>query len=67
MTSTIDLKEVEKFSAIADEWWNESGKFKPLHKFNPIRISYIREKIIEQDSIWKNMCLELDWNFIPTI
>lgn len=47
MTSTFDPKEVEKFSAIADEWWNESGKFKPLHKFNPIRISYIREKIIE--------------------
>jgi 2-polyprenyl-6-hydroxyphenyl methylase/3-demethylubiquinone-9 3-methyltransferase len=53
MTSTIDLKEVEKFSAIADEWWNESGKFKPLHKFNPIRISYIREKIIENFNLEK--------------
>jgi len=53
MTSTIDLKEVEKFSAIADEWWNESGKFKPLHKFNPIRISYIREKIIEHFNLEK--------------
>ncbi len=46
MISTIDPKEVEKFSAMADEWWDEFGKFKPLHKFNPIRISYIREKII---------------------
>jgi 2-polyprenyl-6-hydroxyphenyl methylase/3-demethylubiquinone-9 3-methyltransferase len=47
MSSTIDLKEIEKFSSIADEWWNETGKFKPLHKFNPIRISFIRKKIIE--------------------
>ncbi len=42
---SIDLVEVEKFSAIADEWWNESGKFKPLHKINPVRISYILESI----------------------
>ena len=47
MTSTIDPQEVEKFSRIADEWWDESGKFKPLHKFNPIRISFIRKKILE--------------------
>lgn len=47
MTSTIDPSEVEKFSAIADEWWSETGKFKPLHQFNPIRISYIRRQIIE--------------------
>ncbi len=47
MTSTIDPKEIEKFTAMADEWWDEAGKFKPLHQFNPIRISYIRRKIIE--------------------
>ena len=47
MSSTIDHQEVEKFTAIADEWWDESGKFKPLHRFNPIRISYLRRKIIE--------------------
>jgi 2-polyprenyl-6-hydroxyphenyl methylase/3-demethylubiquinone-9 3-methyltransferase len=46
MSNTIDQKEVEKFSKIADEWWDYSGKFKPLHKFNPIRISLIREKIV---------------------
>ena len=45
MTS-INKKEIEKFSKIADEWWNPEGKFKPLHKFNPIRIKYIKENII---------------------
>jgi len=50
MTSTIDQAEVEKFSRIADEWWSETGKFKPLHKFNPIRISLIRKKIAEHFS-----------------
>ena len=45
MTS-INKKEIEKFSKIADEWWDPKGKFKPLHKFNPIRIKYIKENII---------------------
>jgi 2-polyprenyl-6-hydroxyphenyl methylase / 3-demethylubiquinone-9 3-methyltransferase len=45
--STINKKEIEKFSRIAEEWWNPTGKFKPLHKFNPIRIAYIRDNIIE--------------------
>ena len=45
-TNTINKKEIEKFSKIAEEWWDPTGKFKPLHKFNPIRISYIKEKII---------------------
>ncbi len=45
--NTINKKEIEKFSKIAEEWWNPEGKFKPLHKFNPIRISYIKENIIE--------------------
>ncbi len=46
-TNTINKKEIEKFSKIAEEWWNPQGKFKPLHKFNPIRISYIKENIIK--------------------
>ena len=46
-TNTINKKEIEKFSKIAEEWWNPEGKFKPLHKFNPIRISYIRDNIIK--------------------
>lgn len=43
--TTIDPKEIDKFSAMADEWWDETGKFKPLHKMNPIRISYIKNQI----------------------
>ena len=45
--NTINKKEIEKFSRIAEEWWDPEGKFKPLHKFNPIRISYIKENIIK--------------------
>ena len=45
--NTINKKEIEKFSKIAEEWWDPNGKFKPLHKFNPIRISYIRDNIIK--------------------
>ncbi len=45
MTS-VNKKEIEKFSNMADEWWDPNGKFKPLHKFNPIRIKYIKENII---------------------
>ncbi|QQM30357.1 bifunctional 2-polyprenyl-6-hydroxyphenol methylase/3-demethylubiquinol 3-O-methyltransferase UbiG [Martelella lutilitoris] len=42
--TTIDDSQVEWFSKMAAEWWDPTGKFKPLHKFNPVRISYIREK-----------------------
>ena len=42
-SSTINKKEIEKFSKMASEWWNPLGKFKPLHKFNPIRIKYIKD------------------------
>ena len=45
--NTINKKEIEKFSKIAAEWWNPNGKFKPLHKFNPIRIQYLKENIIK--------------------
>ena len=43
--STINKEEIQKFSNLADEWWDIKGKFKPLHMFNPIRINYITEKI----------------------
>ena len=46
-TNTINKKEIEKFSKIAEEWWDPKGKFKPLHNFNPIRISYLKENIIK--------------------
>ena len=45
--SSVNKKEIEKFSKMASEWWDPNGKFKPLHKFNPIRISYIKENIIK--------------------
>lgn len=41
--TSIDPDEVEKFSRIADEWWDPFGKFRPLHKFNPARLAYIRD------------------------
>ena len=44
-SSTINDKEVEKFSKIADQWWDINGKFKPLHKFNPVRLNYIIKTI----------------------
>ncbi len=52
-SNTINKKEIEKFSKIAEEWWDPIGKFKPLHKFNPIRISYIKENIISTFNINK--------------
>ena len=48
---TINTKEIEKFSKLAEEWWNPNGKFKPLHKFNPIRIEYVRDIIIKHFKI----------------
>ena len=44
--STVDKIEVEKFSRLARDWWNEDGKFRPLHLFNPARIKFIKEKLI---------------------
>ncbi len=44
--TTVDKKEIEKFSKLAKDWWNPKGKFKPLHLFNPTRIKFIREKLI---------------------
>ncbi|TPW28648.1 bifunctional 2-polyprenyl-6-hydroxyphenol methylase/3-demethylubiquinol 3-O-methyltransferase UbiG [Pararhizobium mangrovi] len=43
--TTIDQSEIDRFSRLAEEWWNPKGKFKPLHKFNPVRLHYIREKV----------------------
>ena len=52
--STVNQKEIEKFSKMADEWWDPNGKFKPLHRFNPIRIKYIKENIINNFKIEAN-------------
>ena len=43
--TTINKEEIQKFSKLADEWWDVNGKFKPLHMFNPIRIEYILDEI----------------------
>ena len=43
--TTINKEEIQKFSKLADEWWDAKGKFKPLHMFNPIRIEYITKMI----------------------
>ena len=57
--SSVNKKEIEKFSKIAEEWWNPSGKFKPLHKFNPVRISYIKENIIKSLNLKNNKNIPL--------
>jgi 2-polyprenyl-6-hydroxyphenyl methylase/3-demethylubiquinone-9 3-methyltransferase len=43
-TTTIDPAEIERFSRIAEEWWDPAGKFAPLHQLNPVRIGYIRDR-----------------------
>ena len=45
--TTVDTAEVDRFSVMADEWWDPTGKFKPLHKFNPIRLGYIRDQLCD--------------------
>jgi 2-polyprenyl-6-hydroxyphenyl methylase/3-demethylubiquinone-9 3-methyltransferase len=54
-TTTINKEEIDKFSKIADEWWDPDGKFKPLHAFNPIRIKYIKDNIIKHFKIEKKI------------
>ena len=50
-TNTINKSEINKFNKLAEEWWNPEGSFKPLHKFNPIRIRYIKDNIIQHFNI----------------
>ena len=52
--STINKEEIQKFSDLAEEWWDVNGKFKPLHMFNPIRIEYITENIKQHFNINNN-------------
>ena len=52
--TTINKDEIQKFSNLADEWWDVNGKFKPLHMFNPIRIDYILEEISKHFKIDRN-------------
>ena len=45
--SSIDTQEIHNFSKDATDWWDENGPFKPLHRLNPVRLSYIKEQICE--------------------
>ena len=45
---TVNKKEIDKFSRLASEWWDPNGKFKPLHKFNPVRLNYIKRSILNK-------------------
>lgn len=45
LSKTVDPKEVERFTRLADEWWNPSGKFRPVHAFNAVRLDYIKDRI----------------------
>ena len=43
---SVDVAEVERFSAMADAWWDPNGKFAPLHRFNPVRLGFIRDQAL---------------------
>jgi 2-polyprenyl-6-hydroxyphenyl methylase/3-demethylubiquinone-9 3-methyltransferase len=45
--ASVDPAEIARFAAMADEWWDPAGKFKPLHKFNPVRLGYIRDRLAQ--------------------
>jgi len=50
---TVNKSEIDKFSKLASEWWDPNGKFKPLHKFNPVRLEYIKKSILKKSN-YKN-------------
>ena len=52
--TTVNKEEIQKFSKLADQWWDANGKFKPLHMFNPIRIEYILDKIAKNFKLDKS-------------
>jgi len=54
MSTTINKEEIQKFSDLAEEWWDVNGKFKPLHMFNPVRIEYIIDNIKKHFKISQN-------------
>jgi 2-polyprenyl-6-hydroxyphenyl methylase/3-demethylubiquinone-9 3-methyltransferase len=56
---SINPEEIEKFSKMAEDWWNPEGKFKPLHKFNPIRLFYIKEILSSRFKLDKNLARPL--------
>ena len=61
---TINKKEIDKFSKLASEWWNPNGKFKPLHKFNPVRLKYIKDSVVKE---FKNKKIDQSLNNIKIL
>ncbi len=51
MTGSVDRDEVARFAALAEEWWNPDGPYGPLHKMTPVRVGYIRDRLIERFSL----------------
>ena len=43
--STVDHAEIAKFEAMAEAWWDPTGSFKPLHRLNPVRVQFIRDRL----------------------
>lgn len=43
--ASVDPEEIAKFTAMAEAWWDPDGKFRPLHRFNPVRLEYIRDRL----------------------
>lgn len=54
ISPSVNPEEVAKFSAMAEEWWDTEGKFKPLHKFNPVRVKYIKDSLVAQFNLDAN-------------
>ena len=52
--TTVDKTEIEKFSKMAEDWWNPNGKFKPLHQLTPARVKFIRDKLISHFTLNPN-------------
>ena len=56
----IDQQEVQKFSELAEKWWDKSGDFKPLHIINPLRANYISSKVdLENKKVLDNNCIKI--------
>lgn len=48
LDGTIDTAEIEKFTTMAEEWWDVDGKFRPLHQLNPARIGFLRDRVADR-------------------
>jgi 2-polyprenyl-3-methyl-5-hydroxy-6-metoxy-1,4-benzoquinol methylase len=50
---TLDQEEIARFAARASEWWDPNGPFKPLHRINPVRLTYIRDQLAHKFGRWQ--------------